>query len=203
MHHIPQVYVLLWRCFFFFNDTATTEIYTLSLHDALPISGRVFGGDGGAAFRRATQPRKRSLRGRHCREVRCEARRYPGRLARLPGEAAQDAGRGRARRRKVRGRLEGDQPCCGSGSAYEFRRAGSTYPRGIREGDRLLRSIAVPRALPLRYMPGRGWGQHLWVSQEKRGEARDSPRCGSRCGGGGGTRGYPSRGRSVALAWMC
>src|SRR6266511_1569013 len=30
--------------FFFFNDTATTEIYTLSLHDALPISDR-----GGAA----------------------------------------------------------------------------------------------------------------------------------------------------------
>src|ERR1035438_10861461 len=28
--------VLLF-CFFFFNDTATTEIYTLSLHDALPI----------------------------------------------------------------------------------------------------------------------------------------------------------------------
>src|SRR2546430_6940639 len=27
----------MW-CFFFFNDTATTEIYTLSLHDALPIS---------------------------------------------------------------------------------------------------------------------------------------------------------------------
>src|SRR6476659_5244454 len=32
----------MWRCrvlcfFFFFNDTATTEIYTLSLHDALPI----------------------------------------------------------------------------------------------------------------------------------------------------------------------
>src|SRR6266511_6326519 len=26
--------------FFFFNDTATTEIYTLSLHDALPISHR-------------------------------------------------------------------------------------------------------------------------------------------------------------------
>src|SRR6266850_289191 len=26
--------------FFFFNDTATTEIYTLSLHDALPIKGR-------------------------------------------------------------------------------------------------------------------------------------------------------------------
>src|ERR1039458_10877522 len=26
---------------FFFNDTATTEIYTLSLHDALPISGSI------------------------------------------------------------------------------------------------------------------------------------------------------------------
>src|SRR3712207_8587008 len=26
------------QSFFFFNDTATTEIYTLSLHDALPIS---------------------------------------------------------------------------------------------------------------------------------------------------------------------
>src|SRR2546429_5058981 len=34
--------------FFFFNDTATTEIYTLSLHDALPISGRCGGARGGA-----------------------------------------------------------------------------------------------------------------------------------------------------------
>src|SRR3712207_7587955 len=35
--------VVRWhRCLllFFFNDTATTEIYTLSLHDALPISDR-------------------------------------------------------------------------------------------------------------------------------------------------------------------
>src|SRR2546427_8942270 len=31
---------LLTFLFFFFNDTATTEIYTLSLHDALPISQR-------------------------------------------------------------------------------------------------------------------------------------------------------------------
>src|SRR6266567_3739814 len=30
---------MLFLFFFFFNDTATTEIYTLSLHDALPISG--------------------------------------------------------------------------------------------------------------------------------------------------------------------
>src|SRR3712207_7435797 len=29
----------MYYCFFFFNDTAPTEIYTLSLHDALPILG--------------------------------------------------------------------------------------------------------------------------------------------------------------------
>src|SRR4051812_50208971 len=29
---------IVFTFFFFFNDTATTEIYTLSLHDALPIS---------------------------------------------------------------------------------------------------------------------------------------------------------------------
>src|SRR2546430_11116955 len=33
------MYYLVWWFIFFFNDTATTEIYTLSLHDALPISG--------------------------------------------------------------------------------------------------------------------------------------------------------------------
>src|SRR5258708_40209517 len=31
--------LLFFIFFFFFNDTATTEIYTLSLHDALPICG--------------------------------------------------------------------------------------------------------------------------------------------------------------------
>src|SRR2546430_5240383 len=34
--------MILAAClFFFFNDTATTEIYTLSLHDALPISAHL------------------------------------------------------------------------------------------------------------------------------------------------------------------
>src|SRR5258708_27217437 len=32
------IWCLSFSLFFFFNDTATTEIYTLSLHDALPIS---------------------------------------------------------------------------------------------------------------------------------------------------------------------
>src|SRR2546430_11393329 len=34
-----RAYVCSILFFFFFNDTATTEIYTLSLHDALPICG--------------------------------------------------------------------------------------------------------------------------------------------------------------------
>src|SRR2546426_6798742 len=42
--------------FFFFNDTATTEIYTLSLHDALPIWG---GRDQGSRAARRVQPRER------------------------------------------------------------------------------------------------------------------------------------------------
>src|SRR5215211_7557746 len=37
MYFSISVFFLLF--FFFFNDTATTEIYTLSLHDALPIFG--------------------------------------------------------------------------------------------------------------------------------------------------------------------
>src|SRR5260221_12200123 len=43
MHHcvapcLSEISRHLGPQFFFFNDTATTEIYTLSLHDALPIS---------------------------------------------------------------------------------------------------------------------------------------------------------------------
>src|SRR2546430_11050880 len=43
-----MIRVLTCSVFFFFNDTATTEIYTLSLHDALPIcdGGAGFAGDG-------------------------------------------------------------------------------------------------------------------------------------------------------------
>src|SRR5689334_24690129 len=44
--------------FFFFNDTATTEIYTLSLHDALPIYGIItvttFLGPSASAAKQAT-----------------------------------------------------------------------------------------------------------------------------------------------------
>src|SRR2546430_12255160 len=37
-HSLHSIHPLFFH-FFFFNDTATTEIYTLSLHDALPICG--------------------------------------------------------------------------------------------------------------------------------------------------------------------
>src|SRR2546430_13365652 len=43
--------------FFFFNDTATTEIYTLSLHDALPISGSRITSHAGASFRNSRAKR--------------------------------------------------------------------------------------------------------------------------------------------------
>src|SRR5215475_16105773 len=38
MFRMTSVVCFIPLFFFFFNDTATTEIYTLSLHDALPIS---------------------------------------------------------------------------------------------------------------------------------------------------------------------
>src|SRR5437899_7562017 len=37
---MSALFLSTYFSFFFFNDTATTEIYTLSLHDALPISRR-------------------------------------------------------------------------------------------------------------------------------------------------------------------
>src|SRR2546421_4650218 len=49
---------MLFHFFFFFNDTATTEIYTLSLHDALPI----FRMDPSAARSERRELRRRNAR---------------------------------------------------------------------------------------------------------------------------------------------
>src|SRR6266496_5824665 len=49
-----MLYFFFFFFFFFFNDTATTEIYTLSLHDALPIFIAFDHGDPGEAL--AKQP---------------------------------------------------------------------------------------------------------------------------------------------------
>src|SRR3989454_227309 len=60
-----RILPLLRLFFFFFNDTATTEIYTLSLHDALPISGippRLFGGRKKAIVRTYSYPMNPTLR---------------------------------------------------------------------------------------------------------------------------------------------
>src|SRR3712207_7088315 len=71
--------------FFFFNDTATTEIYTLSLHDALPIcrcgarsaaSARTTATRTGRAARSAAPPRPPGRGGRGAaRRVRAAPRR--------------------------------------------------------------------------------------------------------------------------------
>src|SRR3989454_9070146 len=63
--------------FFFFNDTATTEIYTLSLHDALPISLQ---SDGRQGHRRGGDDREHARRrqrsGRRPQDVRGQAPRH-------------------------------------------------------------------------------------------------------------------------------
>src|SRR3712207_7396935 len=61
---------------FFFNDTATTEIYTLSLHDALPISA--------ARRRAARRARLRKAARRRRRVVKAQPRRA---LPRVPRRA--------------------------------------------------------------------------------------------------------------------
>src|SRR3712207_7291519 len=65
--------------FFFFNDTATTEIYTLSLHDALPISARS-GRRAPGARHRPPRPRGSGRGGPPCRTAagRCRGRTPPG-----------------------------------------------------------------------------------------------------------------------------
>src|SRR3712207_8877451 len=53
--------------FFFFNDTATTEIYTLSLHDALPICLRIGAGAALLHCLRAVRAAEHELAGDHLR----------------------------------------------------------------------------------------------------------------------------------------
>src|SRR5690349_22508332 len=60
-------FLILSYILFFFNDTATTEIYTLSLHDALPICRRVGQRRHAAAGERA-QVVERDYDGKHARE---------------------------------------------------------------------------------------------------------------------------------------
>src|SRR5437588_2623901 len=59
---IPNSVPIIPYRFFFFNDTATTEIYTLSLHDALPISNCVITGPVSIWTTRTWWPKSSSVR---------------------------------------------------------------------------------------------------------------------------------------------
>src|SRR3712207_8102408 len=81
----------MWLIFFFFNDTATTEIYTLSLHDALPIF-RAAGLAGRGAGARHDQD-QRGLRLRGAEAARADRRavdRHPGRPLRRDGVRSEE-----------------------------------------------------------------------------------------------------------------
>src|SRR2546427_8829866 len=77
--------------FFFFNDTATTEIYTLSLHDALPIShGRFRPGRGTSLFQNAINRGAHSKRASNCgRERRGDDKRPDRKSTRLNSSHSQ------------------------------------------------------------------------------------------------------------------
>src|SRR2546430_3789570 len=84
--------------FFFFNDTATTEIYTLSLHDALPISRPRHPEP--SPLRRPHLARRRPPRGDARGAARRDAR-PPRRLLRRPRRRPHHAHRGRLPRHSL------------------------------------------------------------------------------------------------------
>src|SRR2546422_2269486 len=81
MSYASSATMAMSRFFFFFNDTATTEIYTLSLHDALPICAN--------QRRRLSRPAAKSLR-----DVRARA-----------GRATTSAGRSEEHTSELQSRL--------------------------------------------------------------------------------------------------
>src|SRR2546426_10176708 len=99
MTHAFDKYIMLLLCFFFFffNDTATTEIYTLSLHDALPISRptarRAALGVGVPGVRRPGCAPRPSARPVDAGPAYARARLHRSGAAR-PGAAGQDRKRG-------------------------------------------------------------------------------------------------------------
>src|SRR2546430_11846504 len=98
----------MFSSFFFFNDTATTEIYTLSLHDALPISLPPHGRRPRSAARGPCPPLHRRTRDRGGRHG-----------ARLPGgrtpSAAQSGG---GKEETPRPRAPGPPPASPGGGGH-------------------------------------------------------------------------------------
>src|SRR2546430_13447822 len=65
--------LLLSFSFFFFNDTATTEIYTLSLHDALPISSGAAGPFSNGGKRSNEKPSSKDRSEEHTSELQSQS----------------------------------------------------------------------------------------------------------------------------------
>src|SRR5215204_7818223 len=76
LHRVLDMSSFILLFFFFFNDTATTEIYTLSLHDALPIHRRYHAD-------RGSGPDHRSLRGVRSEEHTSELQSHSDLVCRL------------------------------------------------------------------------------------------------------------------------
>src|SRR2546425_11245182 len=140
--------------FFFFNDTATTEIYTLSLHDALPISGR---------SRRCTGPRGGAPPLPRGRALGRDAARRPGPRDRRRGRAWRLGGAGGGSARGGRG----TRGSCGAPGGRASR---------SRDGASLPFELGVPHTAKDRdaLCPGRmrreGVGEQALVRGEPPGE---------------------------------
>src|SRR2546422_11014758 len=158
---------------FFFNDTATTEIYTLSLHDALPICPAVAGTRAGVLERapvRVVAGPPRHVRLARPRATRAGhtplAARATGRSARPGGERApgcQPTAHRRVREPESPDHQQAIAPAgagrpgglgAGSGAGAESR--GATRPRLRAGAGALARSCEG-----LRTRRNRHWGRHL------------------------------------------
>src|SRR5256886_3189859 len=153
---------------FFFNDTATTEIYTLSLHDALPISHVRL-----PPLRRGPGPSRRESDPRRGREplprVRRDDRRGPPR----PRESAQGAQALRGQR--VRGR---DAPPGAQDAARGDRRARALEDRA--RGLRRARRRALPAHRAARAASLRPGGHRLGAHAQLRADLTTAMRWGRR-----------------------
>src|SRR5256884_417913 len=163
-----MTYTYLCFFFFFFNDTATTEIYTLSLHDALPISRASGGAPGGPRDRApARVPRDRRPRnpGRRPRP-RCPPR--------LPRALRSPAPPGRARARPPRA---GYGRCCRCRPAgfvsCSVPRSWSKPTRGPAQLTELQRAFADQAGRPLRAIND---GRRRRVSQNAPVQHEQGPR---------------------------
>src|SRR3989475_6147939 len=183
-------------CLFFFNDTATTEIYTLSLHDALPIYRDGPGVPPQAAHRRRAHHRAR----RYDPGANPRAARPAAGGARHGGHAdhprpGSGGGKRRPRRGDVRrsgsgasadrgavrappAPVHGGAPALGAAARRPARRRPRRAARlpgpGARR-DSLARGVPVPPPLPVRLGP-LSRGSTAPARRGRRGRARDPHR---------------------------